>query len=263
MKIRHILLIGLLCAACVPRFSHAQPAGNPAGTAGRGKWTVVLSNTYSEQKLENLSALNRRILMKSSWGVSPWLDLYVTGGVVNLEMKQDSAGIRDYKDEKYRFALGGGARISLLSLKKRGFGVWGGARFLMFSSSGSFIEPIESFSRRYDLDYTWKELSGFASCGVRAGMFTLYGGAAFWALDRDDIKKQYLVSQSSSTFVGSEDGEYNSGIKAGGLFGVEFRLARNFVISAEARYFSADDFIIIAGIGQTGIAAWNTMPSDE
>jgi len=263
MKIRAILLIGLLLCTVFVGEVVSQPVSNPAGTAGTGNWTVVMSSAYTSQQLDNLKAVSRRLIFKSSWGTAKWFDFYITGGFVQLEMKKDTAGITDYKDDKYRFAIGGGFRISLLSVKKRGFGLWAGGQFLKFKSSGSFIEPIENFNREYALTYDWREFEGYAAGGLSVGMFTFYAGVNVWALDRLDAKKQYLVSTSGSTYIGEEKGEYKSGMFAGGVFGVEFPLPGKFVMNIEGRYFNNDNYQIMVGIGQTGTPSWNIMPNDE
>jgi len=263
MKIRAILLIVLLLGTVSPHILISQPAANPAGTAGAGNWTVVMSGAYTNQQLDNLKAVSKRLIFRSSWGAAKWFDFYLTGGFVQLGMNRDTVGINDYKDKKYRFALGGGFRISLLSIKKRGFGIWAGGQVLRFKSMGSFIEPLENFDREYALTYNWKEFEGYAAGGVSAGMFTFYAGVNLWALDRSDIKKQYLTSANSSTFIGEEKGEYKSGMLAGGTLGVEFPLPGRFVMNIEGRYFKNDNFQIMVGIGQTGTPSWNMMPNDE
>jgi len=260
MKIRTILLIVLLSGMFVPAKTQSQSAANPAGSAGSGKWTVVMTGTYSSQKLENLQSLSRRILLKSNWGIFQGIDFYLTGGLVNLEMKRDTVGITNYRDEKYRLAAGCGVRINVLSIKKHGFGIWGGAQFLRFKSEGSFVQPLEAFNKEYNLTYDWREFEGYAACGVKLSGITFFGGADAWALDRRDTKKQYLVSTSASTYIGEEKGEYKSGVLIGGVFGVEFGIAGNFKMSIEGHYFSNENYMILIGIGQTGVPSWNIMP---
>jgi len=248
------LILG--CGLRMPLFG--QIACNPLEPSGKGEWTVSLNGTYLNQTVGQENALSRRILLKSGYGMTPWLDLYVLGGAVDLEMKTGQAGIQDY-DDKYRPAFGAGAHVSLSSIESPVV-LFGGAQFVRFVSRGSYIGQFQVdndyFESRYSMRYDWREFKAQLGLAFSVMMFRFYGAYTQWGVQRLDRKKEYLIYQGSSTYVGMEEGEYRSGMHSGILAGMQINFPGQFALTLETLIFDKDSYHILAGISQTGNQGW-------
>ena len=245
------------CVLFLGMVSHpvfAQMAGNPVGVKGKGAWTISVAGNYMEQQLKSENALSRRLLLKSGWGLTPWLDVHGLVGGVQLEMRTSRAGFVNYKD-KYRLAYGLGFNI-MLSSPRLPVTFWGGGQAIRFLSEGSFWEYGPIYDREYRMEYDWREFEGYAGVIIPIKVFRVYVAAVGWAVQRLDKKNEYLGYGGSQSWVGEVEGEYGSGIMTGGLLGIEWLLPQNYSISVEVRAFNRDDFQIMVGIGQTGGTGW-------
>ena len=238
----------------------AQIAGNPVASSGTKEWTVGLSSTYFYQTIGRELTTANRFLLKSGWGVFPWLDLYVMGGASNLKMdRRDDYTISDYSD-KYRFAYGGGVN-ALVGDKLQ---LWFGANAMRFKSRGNFTEPLlitgQTYIKRFEMNYDWREFKGYLGIAFNIGSFTFYGAGAGWYLWRIESKDEYRDGNGSVSYIGHDEGEYSSGLYTGAIVGIEMKLPQRYTITLEALLFNERNLQIMAGISQTG---WQKMEPIE
>ncbi len=246
-----MILIIMLCGA-VAGTGWAQMAGNPTGTTGARQWTINANGTYFYQGVGSEKVVSNRFLLKSNWGVTDWLDLYIQGGVANLESRVNSLNTTDYRD-KYRFAYGGGFSTSYGPGKLK---AWASANVLRFRSQGNFIETLligsQTYDKRFEMGYDWREFRAFLGSSYSYRRFTFYLAAAGWYLWRLDTKDEYLESGSSSTYMGQVKDTYRSGLWSGLLAGIQMNLPQHYAINIEVLLFNETNVQIMAGISQTG-----------
>ena len=232
----------------------AQMAGNPVGVRGKGAWTISLAGNYMEQQLKTENVFSRRILLKSGWGLTEWLDIHGIVGGAQLVMRSVRPGYVDYRD-KYRPAYGLGFNLSVSS-ERLPFVFWGGGHAMRFLSEGSFWEYGPIYTREFRMEYDWREFEGHAGVIVPIHVFRIYVAAVAWGVQRFDKKNEYLGFGSGQSWVGEVESEYISGLNTGALLGIEWLLPQMYSVSVEVRAFNQDNFQIMVGIGQTGGGGW-------
>lgn len=245
----------LLFTIMITSLLNAQMTGNPVGSNGTGEWTVSAMGTYMTQQLGNGTSVSRRVLLKSLWGVSPWLDVYCLGGGVQLEMKTNDTNVTDYKG-KYRFAYGLGLNVHLVSPQTGGFGIWFGGQALRFPSEGSFFEHQELYSKEFQMAYDWREFQGCLGVVFPFRFMRVYLAGVLWAVQRWDTKQEYLTTEYSKNLIGKVHAEYRSGIWTGGNVGVEFYLPQEYSVSLEILLFNEENYHVMIGLGQKGRFDW-------
>jgi len=256
VKIRKTILYFFLFVGG-PSLLNGQMTGNPVGVRGEGEWTVSAIGTYMNQQLGYETVVSRRILLKSTWGVTPWLDVYCTGGGVQVDLNSSEANVVDYKG-KYRFGYGLGFNLAV----KPEFNVWiwAGAQALRFPSEGSFLEYLdvggESNYREFEMKYDWREFQGHLGVVFPCRFLRFYTAGVVWAIQRLETKREFLEYGSSRSFLGEVQGEYRSGVWTGGVFGVEFLLPQEYSISVECLLFNEENYQVMVGVCQTGFAKW-------
>jgi len=239
---------------------NAQMAGNPVTVRGEGEWTMSVFGTYLNQQLgSGTTTVSRRVLLKSTWGVTPWLDVYLTGGGTQLEVKVSQEGIESYKD-KYRFGFGAGFTLNLVTLPQSGIGFWLGGQVMRFPSQGSFMElfdiETETIYREFVMKYDCREFQGCIGVTVPFRSVRFYAAGVGWAIQRLEKKKEYLEYGDSRTFVGDSEGEYRSGLWTGATLGMEILLPHRYSIGVECLLFNQRNYQIMVGICQTGVTNW-------
>ncbi len=256
MKIRQTILYVFLSVGG-PSLLNGQMAGNPVGVRGDGEWTVSAIGTYVNQQLGHETAVSRRILLKSTWGVAPWLDVFCTGGGVQVDLNRSEANVGDYKG-KYRFGYGLGFNLTL-KLEFNAW-LWGGGQALRFPSRGSFLEYLntggESDCREFEMTYDWREFQGHLGLVFPYRSLRFYVAGVLWAIQRLETKQEYLQFGDFRYFLGEVQGEYRSGAWTGGVFGVEFLLPQRYSICIESLVFNEENYQVMVGICQTGFAEW-------
>jgi hypothetical protein len=241
---------------------HAQTAGNPIQAVGEREWTMGLSGNYMNQEIGNVTAISKRVLVKSAWGVTPWISLYGLLGTVQLSMNKHTLGISDYKDQ-YRFAYGAGFHVQfdLNPETENGIGLWGIAQVLKYPSKGSFTKTVQyqssSMVSEFAMKYDCGELMFCAGWIIPIKTVRLYGGGAGWATRRMDTKKEYVIDNDNvKQYIGEKKAEYQSGVWTGGIAGIEFILPQRYAISIEGLVFNRKNYQIMVGICQTGSPDW-------
>jgi len=247
-KILYVILLTMLTVNSLS----AQISGNPVNSSGVKEWTISASGTYFHQGIGTEIATAKRLLVKSSWGVTPWFDLYILGGAANLELRKRAVtSISDYKD-KYRFAYGMGFNAAIGNKLQ----LWFGGNALRHKSEGNFTEPLEigsqTYTRRFQMEYDWREFKSFLGVIYKYNQFSFYAAGAGWYLWRLDDKEEFLDSANSSSYQGRATGEFLSGFYTGAIVGIEMNLPDNYAITIEALLFNQSNLQFMVGISQTG-----------
>jgi hypothetical protein len=226
-------------------------AGNPAGVKGKGEWTVGVAGTYMNQTVGFEETLSRRILVKSSWGLTPELDAYIMLGGIKLKLKSLKQGISNYED-KTRFGYGLGFDFSIKkSTKSDPIGIWAGGQLLRFLSQSIFTDSFEA--REYDLDYDWREITVYGGLTFQYQLMRFYFAGTGWIVQRLYKRKEYIIYSDSKIFSGGNDeGTFQSGLWTGGIIGFEIALPERYSIGLECLIFNKNNYRIMIGICQTG-----------
>ncbi len=223
-----------------------QSAASPVMTPGTSEWTIAAIGGYFRQGIGGTeTADSYRALLKSSWGVAPWMDLYVLGGVANLKIETTDNTVTPLED-KFKLCYGLGMNVSM---KMPGFdkiGLWGGVQAIRWRPEGDFTEPdligSDLYLRRKSMKYDWRELKVFAGVAVPFGPVKFYAGGAGWWLQRKDSMTEYLENGSSRTLVQSVENDTQSGLWTGGIAGIELSLPENFALSIEVMAFNTSNW---------------------
>jgi len=239
----------------------SQMSGNPVEGKGNGEWTVSVCGNYFHQQLATEMAVSKRVLAKSIWGLSPYFDLYGVAGVSQLNMRTDDSGIDDFKGQ-YEFGYGGGIKLQMQRISSlSSIGIWMDIQLLRFKSDGAFMEYLDqagsSYYRKFQMKYDWRELKGNLGITLPYRSFRVYIAGTGWLLQRLDNKEEYISYGSSESFVGKDNGKYQTGLLKGVTIGVELFLPDQHALSVEALFFSSKDYQIMVGICQTGISDWD------
>jgi len=240
----------------------SQTAGNPIQAVGQRQWTMGLSGNYMNQEMEYNTAASKRVLMKSMWGVNPWLGLYGTIGMVQLSLDDDRPDIADYKD-RFRFAYGAGLhwQFDITDVGNEGLGIWGDIQVLKFNSQGSFLKHIpvqdDTITRTFGMKYDWGEMLMSGGFVLPMKNMRIYAGGVGWVLQRKDEKRETLTDLSDVIWEAQTvRGTYQSGLWTGAIVGVEFLLPKMYSIVIEGLAFNRKNYQIMVGISQTGSSDW-------
>ena len=259
-RIKIIRWIYMLSVVFLAATVSAQMSGNPIEGKGQGEWTVSVCGNYFHQQLDKQMAVSKRILAKSIWGVSPYLDVYGLGGIVQLDMRANETGIEDFQS-KYKFGYGMGIRLQLQRVSSlNSIGIWMDIHALRFKSDGAFLNNLtqmgSNYYREFRMTYDWRELKGNLGITLPYRSFRVYIAGTGWLLQRLDKKKEYITYGDSESFVGEESGKYQTGLLKGATIGVEIYLPQQHALSIEGLFFSSKNYQIMVGICQTGAPGW-------
>ena len=255
---RHIVLSGIL-VFCHFYSARAQIVGNPIEVRGAREWTVGLHVNYARQDIDSLLTTSKRLLVRSTWGLTPHLDFYLTAGAVQLDISTGEPQFSDYAGAA-AFAYGAGFNFALQRIStERPVGVWLGGHILRFPSNGSFIESLTSTEsgiyREFEMTYDWLEIQGSLGLIVPVGRFHFYASFVTVSITRRDTKAEYLIAGDSKTLNGEDRAKYRSGLMNAALAGIELTLPGRHAVTVELMYRNKKDYRVMAGICQTGIGA--------
>jgi hypothetical protein len=249
---------------------YAQTCGNPAGTAGRGLWTMSLSGAYQTLDHGSQTFISNRVFFKAMYGLAPWFDAYGLIGGTQVSMKNHDPALTDYRD-KSRLAFGGGfnillnppppranrsARPSARSGSQAGIGFWGGANIIRYPAEAVYSLSNTPFVHEFRWKYDSREITGHAGIVIPYGNLKFYAGGIGWALQRLDTKREVATDGSSSLRDVTLKGRYQSGLWTGGMGGIQLDLPQNYSLTLEAIAFNKSYYQIMIGVSQTGVRAW-------
>ncbi len=250
-------LIVVFCIALTGTVN-SQIVGNPVGTKGTGKWSVSVNGGYMSQQLDQ-AIISRRLLLKSEWGITPWLDFYCIGGAYDLELDFSENEFTDFKS-KMRFCYGTG--VDLAYRPEGGFpvGIWTGAQIFIGPAKGEYYKNISfagtTIKNKYKLEYSWSESKGFLGLIYYGKFFKIYVAGAGWLLQKTSTRKEYSKSGTTWSFEERIEGEDRSDILTGGILGLELDFPGNYALTFECMVFNQEDFHLMVGFSQTGTPGW-------
>lgn len=253
MKLYKLFITFFLISVIIAPGVYAQMAGNPVGVRGHGEWSISASGSYVDQD----NFVSRRILMKSSWGVADWLDVFCVGGGAQLEMMLE--GIDRFKGD-CEFAYGLGFAMASKPFHNHQYlQIWGGVQALRFCSAGSYVDRERSLE--FEMNYDWRELHGHFGIIYQVKNIRLYAAGVGWALQRIDRRDRvYALDASDERIYETSDpvkqDTYQTGFWSGGMFGVEFLFPMRYSINLECLVFNENNYQIRIGVCQTGILPW-------
>ena len=257
-KIKQAFVV--LCLAGVSMLQ-AQMVGTPVGSKGQGSWSLACTGSFMNQQVGNETAISQRWLVKSTYGVVPWMDFVATLGAANLELDTPHNNVQDFEG-KPRFAFGAGLTFTVKrETELQPVGIFGGAHFLRFPAEGSFQQIVSGqdviyLRREYQMEHDWREYLLFGGVSYRLKRLRFYGCGVGWGVSRLEKKMEYHLNDITNEwdFIDEESGEYQSELWTGALAGIEFSFPKTgYMISLEGLFYNTENFILTVGIGQTGI----------
>ncbi len=255
MKNRIQFVFVLFLSAVGAYHASAQTIGSPAGVRGAGEWTISVLGTYMDQQIGTEAAISRRLLLKSNWGVLPWLDFYLIGGGCQLELQKNVSNVIGYKS-KYKVGYGAGFHASLFPRTLSGIGLSLGVQALRFPSEGSFQVMEDTYDQTFSMRYDWREFRAHLGVVIPVESIRFYLAGIGWAVQRMDVKNEYWGYGDASSYLGETRDEFRSGIWTGGLVGIELLFPKHYAISLEALFFNEKNFHLTLGVSQTGGTEW-------
>ena len=240
--------------------SQAQMVGNPVGNQGQGQWSLAVTGSFMTQLMGNETGYSTRWLVKSTYGIVPWLDLVAMIGASDLRLDSPSENSKDFSS-KPGLAVGAGLTLTLKrETETQPLGMFAGAHLLRFPSKGQFDQTVSGediiyLHREFRFEYDSREVLFFGGLSYRLGRFRLYGGGAGWMVSRLEKKMQYeYENEDSKEFISEQKNEYQSEVWSGALAGIEFWWPKTgYRISFEGLYYDNENFTLMVGIGQSGV----------
>lgn len=252
------MYIGTLFLAMLVQVSvYAQMSGNPVGSQGAGEWTIGASASTLKHMIGTTTTHSQRLVLKSAWGLSNWVDFFVLAGGVQLNAESASSGIEDFEG-KFKPGIGAGLKLSLMDENVSGFGLWVDGHAFRFTSRGSYdqaqIISGTAYTREYHLYYDWREFQGNVGITIPIKRVKFYAAGTAFNIWRKDQKNEYLVdTNASQQSLGESNDEYKSGLWTGGLLGLEIELPQRYSLSVEFLGYNKKNYQIMFGISQIGM----------
>ncbi|MBN2103848.1 hypothetical protein JW835_07385 [bacterium] len=253
-------LILLLTFISICSLSYAQMVGSPVGNQGQGQWSISCSGSFMNQQVGYETAHSQRWMLKSTYGIVPWMDFTAMIGAADLRLDSPRETIEDYQD-KHRFAVGAGLTFTPKhEAPGKPWAVFGGGHFLRFPSKGEFYETVSGqdviyLHREYRMEYDWREYLIFGGISYRLRNLRFYGCGAGWGISRLEKQMEYHYENiENKEFIKERNGEFQSELWTGALAGIEVVFPKNgYTLSFEGLFYNEKNFILMVGIGQVGI----------
>ncbi|MCP4723496.1 MAG: hypothetical protein GY863_00595 [bacterium] len=218
----------------------AQFLGNPV-TLDKKTWSVSADYSFQKYTFDEYEYSSIRSVIKADFALNENFSAALITGIANLRIMYPME--RDLDDLKARFAAAYGISVKgTLPLpyisSTRLFAEAGAYRF---GSDGTTYATSDPDEEEVFLDITWDEFWGTAGVIFRTKTaFDTYIGIQGRA-----VKQYEKVTRN----------EYRSGARLSVVGGVEFRLPKKFVISAQGRVLNGYAFSI--GVSQAGLLTKN------
>ncbi|MFC1569610.1 hypothetical protein ACFL4L_05200 [bacterium] len=239
---------------------NAQMIGTPIGSKGQGEWSLACTGSFMTQQVGNETATSQRLLMKSTYGVVPWLDFVATIGAANLKLDSPVDNVQDFEGN-HKFAFGAGLNFTLKQeTESQPLGLYAGAHLLRFPAKGHFQQTVSGedviyLYRENRMEYDWREVLVYGGWSYRISNLRLYGCGVGWSLSRIEKKMEYQYETvENKEFIAEVRSEFQSELWTGAMVGIEVAFPKTgYVFNVEGLFFNTQNFILMVGIGQTGI----------
>lgn len=237
---------------------YSQMVGNPSAVQGANAWSMSASMGYLRHQEGTYENRTERIVLKSRYAVTSWMDIYGLMGGYKLRRLIDSNTIDDYTGE-YSLGYGAGLNISKNQFLGSLTG-WLSGHFVRFPSKGEYMENfVAGGGWMNSIEYDSREYQFFGGIKFPVQNWRIYVGGGIWGIQRLEEQKIYLVNSDgtqSNIPYQVNDGTYQSSAWTGGLLGFEVNLPQQFTLGVEGMYFNNKNFQIMFGISQTVGGKW-------
>ncbi len=230
--IKRKLLLALSLFTLLLGFPVTALAGsidNPTASLKKGSFAVGLELDLTSRDVKfsdkEIGERTRRYLMKGSYGLLDWVNLYGTVGAGSI---QDDIGFKGDPG----LAYGGGVKLRLYEYEDILFGLTG--QFLRFTSHENDVAGINGLT----LKSTWNEYDVALGASTKIAASSFYAGALFSKLDGElktfstnTQKAHFKESHPFGIFLGA-DAELMEQLR----FGIEARLVNETSFSVKLIY---------------------------
>ncbi len=249
----HVKIISSLLLIIISMPAFSQMLGNPAAVQGVNAWSVSASMGYLRHQEGNYENMTRRMVLKSRYAITSWMDVFGVFGGFKLRRLIDSNTIDDYEGA-FSLGYGGGLNLSKDHLIGNITG-WFSGHFVRFPSKGEYMENfITGGGWSNSIEYDTREYQLMAGFKIPSTNWNFYAGGVVWGVQRLEEQKIYLVSTDhvkSNTPYSTSEGTYQSGAWTGAVLGIELKLPKHYSAGIEFIGFNERNYQIMFGVSQT------------
>lgn len=245
------LILGL-AVVLASATAQAYTIGNPAGAAGTGKLHVSAEYEFQNRELPgSLPTESHRYLVKGSYGVTSWLDIFARGGVAGLEIPfQDSRFVGEDS-----FAWGIGGRATVVRFPRWRSEIFSTGQVFTYRTRGRVDQQVvnspETWTRQLNSKYIWWEYGGALGVKTRQGAVSPYFGVDLSYIEGEKITDQYNVFSYGSVYGGKSNTNFSSeDLLLNPFVGLDVNLPLRYKLSAEVRGTSRDEISFSIGLSQ-------------
>lgn len=253
MKRMMLCVTMLLASLLAGSLAQAYTVGNPVAAAGTGKLAVSAEYEFQDRELPgSLPTESKRYLIKASYGVTSWLDLFAKGGVAGLEIPLQGANFIG----EDRFAWGAGAQAILLRVPSWRMELFSTGQVFSYRTRGQVSQVMTGYpviwTRQLDTKYVWWEYGGALGVKYRQGFVWPYLGLDVSYVDGEKITKQHSIYSDYSQYDGQSSAQFSSDeVIFSGFLGCDVCIPSRYKLSLEVRGNGPDEVSFTIGLSQT------------
>lgn len=232
--------------------AQAYTVGNPMSATGEGKLTMSAEYEHHRRELlDDMSTESARYLVKASYGLTPWLDMFAKVGGAGLDVP-----LKDVRFEgDNKFAWGAGARATLLRLPVWNAELFSSAQMFSYHSRGVMDQLVtnapQPWTRSLDSEYIWWEYGGAMGVRARRGFAWPYVGLDLSYVAGEKNTTQYNIFSYGSVFGGESSSTFRGeDIIYSGFGGIDLNLPYRYQLSFEVKGSSWEEVSFSVGISQ-------------
>jgi len=200
---------------------------NPTASLKKGSFAVGLELDLSSRDVKfsdkEIEERTRRYLMRGSYGLLDWINLYGTVGAASV---RDNTG---FKGDP-RLAFGGGVKLRLYEFEDFILGLTG--QFLRFTSQENDVAGINGLTFKS----TWNEYDLALGASTKTTASSFYGGALFSKVDGE--------LETSSTTNLPEKAHFKESHPVGIFLGADAELWEQLRLGIEGRLINEISFSV-------------------
>lgn len=232
--------------------AQAYTLGNPMCATGEGKLAMSAEYEYQKRKLaDSMPTESIRYLVKASYGLTPWLDMFAKAGAAGLVIPLQEVRF----DGEDKFAWGAGARATLLRLPIWSAEVFSTAQVFSYRTRGEVDQLVtdspQTWTRRLNSKYIWWEYGGSLGLRARSEAVWPYLGIDLSYVEGEKTTTQYNVFSYGTVFGGSSSATFSGkDLILTGFGGIDLTLPYRYQLSFELRGSSWEEVSFTIGVSQ-------------
>jgi hypothetical protein len=250
---RFILCLALgLGMLCMGSMTQAYTVGNPMSATGVGKLAMSAEYEHHQRELaDDMNTESARYLVKASYGLSSWLDIFAKAGGAGLVIPLENVKF----DGDNKFAWGAGARAKLLQLPVWKAELFSSAQLFSYRSRGVVNQLVtdapQSWTRSLSSEYIWWEYGGALGIRARQGFAWPYVGLDLSYVAGEKNTTQYNLFSYGTVFGGESNTSFSGkDIIFSGFGGIDLNLPYRYQLSFEVQGSSWEEVSFSIGISQ-------------